>query len=88
MKRLLSALSILVLLSVFSGCKQAEDLKNDAAQSADNLKNGVIEAKESVDNTVQGAKDAVETVQNTVDKATETADKVKDAADGVSEMFE
>ena len=78
----------LVLLISLTGCKEAEDLTNDAVNSYDNLKNGVTEAKENVENTVQGVQETVDNVKETVDGLSETAGQVKDAADGVSDMLQ
>lgn len=80
MKKLLAFFALTVAVMGFSGCREAENLKNDAAKSYENVKQGVTETKDNIDNTVQNVKD-------TAGKVSDKAGEVKDAADGVSDVF-
>lgn len=77
-----------VALILLSGCQEAENAKNDALNSYDNLKDGVMETKENIDNTAEGVKETMDNVKGTVDNLSETAGQVKDAADSVSDILD
>ena len=71
----------ILLLFIFTGCKEVDNLKGDAINSANNLKEGVMDVKDNIDNTVNTVKDTVDTVKGTVNT-------VKEASESVSNLLE